>query len=685
MSLWSKLREVLFKSGASTENIKIVQIPSIQQVVSRSIEDAVRLVPFDKEKVTSRGLTYYASFSKPEWVTPAYNHVEIERIFDIEAYFARAVSKKLALFLREGGELIGNNDLRIKYVKMRLDQISRASGLPFPLLLLRTCRDLEVHANAYWLKVRKRDSSGGFPRKINGTTIEPIAGVFPLCPESVEPKVDRFGNIVAWRQLIGEEEKVYHPRDIQHFVLNQKAGYPLGVPKIVPLIDDIRVLRIIETNVNILIDKHLFPIILWRIGNDNDPVHEYADGITELEVFQTKIEGVPMEGSLVVPHRYDAKVLGVESQALDVMPYLEYFRERILAGLDISTIDVGLGSSASRSTANKLSQNLIDVVQFDQLVISNYFQYFINELLLESSFPKSSLFQGDNIVSWKFHEIDKDSKIQEFNHYIDSFLKNSITYPELRKKLGEEPLTPEEEKELYWNKFGKEIALITPIPIKSAGGNSISTKNNPTNQNGNRGGPKISKDILEDRVSSDWNLNESDPITPLFDDLVRVLQDLYAQDGWNAFPDMRSKVISSMGKAIDLFTNSLIRSVSSKYKDPLFISSIRFFAENYSAKTIGKLQTDILERLRLRRFTPQDLLSPLRFRGKFIFETETARIMNLSTFQWLQQDWERIRIHTGENCCDECKSLTKQLKQGNIAVGLPPYHPLCECRVVIKG
>jgi hypothetical protein len=641
--------------------------------------------PSSNITVSNRGLTYFNTpGATAQWVPPQYDHLEIEVLFDVESYFARATRAKLALFMKEGYEFIGANDSHVEYIRARIRQIEKASKIPFSILLNQTCRDLLVHSNAYWLKVRKEKASGGKVRQVGNKTIQPVAGYFSLPPETMNPLVDSSGNITKWKQVIYGNEKVFSLDDIVHFYTNKKEGYPLGIPSLVPVVDDIRALRSIEHSIDILIHKHLFPIILWQVGTESIPAQTFSDGSTEISIVQDLVSDMPTEGSLVVPERYDVKAVGVENKALNVEYYLNFFRERLLAGLDVSSIDVGIGSTASRSTAFSLSRNLVDIVKLQQIVIQEFSNPVIDELLLESTFSDLSVSDPEDIVRLKFHEIDKETKQAEANHLVDLFHKNAINYPELRQGIGKEVLTPEEENELWWNKFGREQALIGSVdelsgkgapPPEGSEDNSVNNKNNPENQHGKRGSSKLNKDS---------NLREEqNPILSWHKIIGAELQIRWAE-GRLRFPLAETDIITSYNLALDDFSSILHSVIRRIYRDPMKINGIYKYMDGRAQSYIWKLRNEVIRRLKEKKNTPNVVFSSLEYRTELIFKSELSLAHNISKYRWLSDNQVDMKVVGSDNPCDICKPKLTSIKWNDKLgeANIPPFHVQCQCKVV---
>jgi hypothetical protein len=687
---WFSRREKVSLSMASPDILEIIPLPSHSD--QQKIIPGLSKTPNISRTVGSRGLSYFNGWQNTrDFIPPQYDHAEVETLYDIESYFARATRAKLALFLREGYDFIGTNDNTVEYIRTRIRQIERSSGIPFSVLLLHTCRDLLVHSNAYWLKVRDPKASGGRVRKYGRTTLKPVAGYFRLPPETMIPEIDSSDNITRWKQMIGGTEKIFSTNDIVHFYTNRKGGYPLGIPSIIPAVDDIRALRSLEHNIDILIHKHLFPIVLWKVGTEQRPAQTFTDGTTEIEVVQDAVANMPTEGSLVVSERYDVSAIGVENKALRVESYLQHFKERLLAGLDVSSIDVGQGNTSSRSTAHTLSRSLVDTVKMHQITIEQFGVPVIEELLLESTFDEETILAPENTVYLKFSEIDKEAKQAEANHIVDLFHKNACTYSEMRLGIGKEVLTPEEEKELWWNKFGREQALIGSVDELSGKGanppasqnGAVANKNQPTNQNGSRGSAKLNRD---EQVRDSYSYSKRPQINPLLawhNAIGAELQVRFAKGELKmvlAESDIKTSYNVALSEILPIVTSVIRR----HYHDPERVHGLIKYMEDRVRRYILRLRNEVIRRLKESDLEPNIVFAALAYRTILIFDTELAHARNIATYRWLKRNKINMKIVSQDSPCDICKpkltiiNWNDKLGEANI----PPFHCLCSCRVV---
>lgn len=277
----------------------------------------------------------------------------INRIEDTDSYAAQAFIKKVGLMFKEGYEFVGADPKTIQYIKLRLAQISRATGTPTDDLLRSIGASLIKKSNAFLVKVRKESASGGRMRILPGTTkeVQPIAGYFLVPAETMFYEADKHGRITKWKQELPDGSYVFfRPEDVTHLYFNRKEGFIYGTPTIVPVIDDIRSLRKIEENIELLVYQHLFPLFHYQVGSDEFPAGLDEMGRDEISVAKAEIREMPSEGGLVTTHRHQIKLIGAENRSLRAEGYLDHFKKRVFSGLGISAVDMGEGECYTADT-----------------------------------------------------------------------------------------------------------------------------------------------------------------------------------------------------------------------------------------------------------------------------------------------------------------------------------------------
>ena len=313
------------------------------------------------------------------WESPEWDLAECGRILDTESYVRRAFRNKKNLFIKEGYEFVGAKPERVQYIKRRFTQMEEATKIPFKILLGTLIWSLIRTSNAFLVKVRDPKASGGRIRTLpNGRRLKPVAGYFAMSPETVRFKRDEFGKITKYSQEVyGKTKREFNPEDVIHFYYDKREGFSVGTPVIVPVKDDIRALRRVEENVELLVYQHLFPLFHYKVGTESQPAQVYSDGRDEVQEVQMKVAAMPSDGCWVTPERHSIEAVSTGSSVVAVDKVIEHLKQRIFTGLGNSSVDMGEGGTANRSTAATMSRNLIDDTKADQKELATQFEAFI--------------------------------------------------------------------------------------------------------------------------------------------------------------------------------------------------------------------------------------------------------------------------------------------------------------------
>jgi hypothetical protein len=385
------------------------------------------------------------------FVPSEYNLIEISLIEDGESYVRQAFQKKTSLMFKEGEVYTGLNQDTIGYVKNRIKQIEYVTGIPWRTLLRQTGKELISKSNFFWVKVRKEKHSGG-DKGVKRS--KPIAGYFPMGAENVYIKKDEYGKVIEYQQRLPNNKiRDFKPEDVIHFRCDVKPGFTFGTPKIVPVIPDIQALRRLEENVEILFYQTLFPVFQYKVGTESKPATTLTlqDGtvIDEVSYVRQQIQNMPTEGGIVTPERHSIEYIGANGQIPNYQPVLQYFKSRVLAGLGISSLDIGDGDTSNRSTADSLSKALIDSVKDYQSVMEDIINSeIITELLLEADFNFDPLIE-DNFVALKFREIDIEEQMKKNVNAQLLYNSDMLDINESREIIGYQPLEKWQEKLMF--------------------------------------------------------------------------------------------------------------------------------------------------------------------------------------------------------------------------------------------
>ncbi len=419
-------------------------------------------------KVGSTGVVYGSvgsTISRTTFERSEYNLGEVSKVMDVEAYVRQAFGKHVELCLKEGYDLSSRNDEATRYIERRLKEMAEVSGTTFDMLLRSITQNMIAYSNSFIVKVRDQARSSGQPiKRLVGEPLIPIAAYFPLDVTSIQIKRDLHGKVLRYKQNVPGNPKApeLRPENIVHFYYDRKEGLAFGTPYIIPALDDIRSLRRMEENVEMLIVQHLFPLYQYKVGTEANPAETYDDGTTEVDVVKDQVENMPTEGSIVTPERHEITNLGAEGKDLEASKYLEYFEKRVLDGLGISEIALGRGGTANRATASTIDKMMQDRCKDFQDVIEGFVNEFIlKELLYEGGFTIDS--EEENFVKLKFKEIDIDNMLKVENHSVFKYEHDAITETELRELLGHDPVSDEQRQDMYFERITKPKAIIMAI------------------------------------------------------------------------------------------------------------------------------------------------------------------------------------------------------------------------------
>lgn len=466
------------------------------------------------KKVNGRAMPY-ADRHRGNWFKPEYELTELQIAQDTDSFLFKAIQKKVHRFVLAGWEFVGNDKETVSYIKRRLREIETVSGQPFDLLMTNLAHDLIRYSNCAWVKVRNKDASTGEVRNYKGKKLEPVAGYFILPFETLWFKIKRNGEIkkVLQEQPNTGETKEFFPEDVVHFYTNKKPGFTMGTPELLPVLEDIALLRRLEENIEQMIDANLHPLFHYTVGNDNMPERYGPDGVKESDLVRNTIEYMPSGGIFVSDHRHKIEAIGSEGKALKINEYLDYFKKRVYTGLGVSAIDMGEGDSANRSTANTLSKIAIQDVEALQSAVKTFIQsYIINELLIEGGYEEA-IYDEDRYVQIKFGSVDKEEKSKEENQTIQLWLNKLISQKEARKRIGERPVGKEFVEDNYYKLYEEKLVLLKlGLKAEKESGEKKLSENiaRPENQHGKREAPKFNSDAVNllESIKKEENLDK---------------------------------------------------------------------------------------------------------------------------------------------------------------------------------
>ena len=164
-------------------------------------------------------------------------------------------------------------------------------------------------------------------------------------------------------------------------------------------------------------------------------------------------------GGITTSERVEVKAIGSESLALRVESYLEYFKDRVMLGLGVSDIDMGIGDSSGKATGQIISQTLKEAVINKQDAIAEFVTNFLLKPLLVESGRYEAEYEipEEDLVKFRFNHVDQDARIKIESHILNMFNSGLLSINEARAEIGYKEIS---DKEI--SRIGKDKEMILP-------------------------------------------------------------------------------------------------------------------------------------------------------------------------------------------------------------------------------
>lgn len=641
----------------------------------------------------------------------------VEGALSKDSYVAESVRKHKELLLKGGYHLRWRNEQAYLYLQQRLAYMEAATGIPTNLLFQGIIDDLTRYGNCFIIKARAKKGVG-LPPGIPATPIlpakEPIAGYFRMSPATVTIERDEYGHAKRYKQVSGNEEKEFAEHDIIHIHLDKMAGKAFAEPYFAPAIEDVRLLRKIEENVAILLYKHIFPLIMYKVGIA-EPGKEATQ--EEIDNAQDQLDSLSNDSGIVLPERH--VIEGLKVDVIDVKPYLAYFEDRALAGLDLSKIDIGRGDTANRNTADAMSSQKVDRVKgWQQQIAPQIDKWLIDELLIEGGFDP--LINSEFDIDFVFNEIENEKKMALENHATQLWTNNGITFEEYRQELGRDPSA--DEGRLFVNMIGEiqsqqTINQSTAAAAAKAENGTVANRNQPENQHGKKPAAKEGSNVsIEFKENKSYNLSES--TTKSLKILENLLEEALFDIKQYANATISGKIKSNVAPLSNGLLERKFLTATRSAINGLLIEGSDIYLTEFSHATRGNIRRQNEFILEYASEWYEKLSKDVKKDTDQIFEEDTSAAYKLSMIQVkieryrgrIQQFVDYIGHKTvnygylltasynqeeslyieSDNGCGYCKTMadtriaTKFLsdyEEKALFYKLPPYHSNCKCQI----
>ena len=638
-----------------------------------------------------------------------YSLTEIQNAIKSDSYIKRFVTDYSQLIFKAGYNIVGENDAAAEYIRKRLRLMSFMTNESFDNLMIEIGNDLVAYSNAFLVKSRT-DFNG---INLSDLTINPVydnkavGGYFRIDPSTIEIQRDTNGVIKTYQQTLGNDTVKFKPTDVIHFYIDKEPSNAFGTPRIASALEDVKMLRRIEGNVERLIYRCLFPITQMKVGI---PQQGMMATDQEIKEAQQVVEQLVDDGLIITNEKVEFKNLGANNVALNAEPYLNYFEKRVFSALYLSTSMMGRGGV--KQDADSMEEQVHDAVKYFQKSISNFIQNnLFNELLLEGGF-NPILNEGD-IVYFVFNEINLETKVKVENHYLNQYQGNAITFEELRQELGRRAdnislddvyanaVTQKNKMDLVWAGKGMLTPDGTASPEngdpkaadKSSDENKkISNTDQPENQHG-----KSSVNIKEFKESAD----DRNKITKKNIDIYKknfsviynkfqamrndVCDDVKNQDAFT-IPLTRESIMKMlekyMEKELTAGYKKAIRDCGNKSPDFTFdIQTVNIVKE--TKNTIDEIFKEISKRIKKceTREEKESVFNSLEYRLRFLTEYTVSKAYwyaYVKTCNALGK--EKVYVDFGNS--EDKKSHKNVIDTKHFSLDdIPPFHAYCSCKI----
>lgn len=348
----------------------------------------------------------------------------------LDGILRRAVNIYVEQILKNGFEINSQNDKIQQHVSRRMKEIEYFTGISRYELLSQICTQLVTYGNAYVIKSRaNKTSKFGKSYRLYGRENYPIVGLFVADASTMEVGLNDKGDVTTYKQRLRGESSEWDERDVIHLTYNKIPGTLTGQSHLIPVLDDVRALRKLEEEIEILGFQYSIPLYLYKVGTKDVPP---APG--EVDEVSRAIANMPSYGMLVIPGHHDVTIPANANNVMDIIKYVEHFKSRIYGGLGVSPVAMGQSDTSNRNTAQVSDVAMQTITKSYQQIVRNKFELdLFREFLLDGGYKSI-----DDEIEFKFPEIDVETQVKIETHIISKWQNNIITRTEARNEMDYE-------------------------------------------------------------------------------------------------------------------------------------------------------------------------------------------------------------------------------------------------------
>ena len=423
---------------------------STDLTLSGDVSDATIKDPslkFSKPKYV-KNVNYNKMLHNVEFEDSEYDLSTIANAVQIDGLLNRSVNIFVEQINKNGYDFVVPDTKLQEHINNRLREIELFTNQKHTELINGISRQLVTYGNAYVIKSRKNSvSKYGKSYKLFNRTVQPIVGLFLADATTMKIGLNNANQVTYYKQTIAGNERIFKADDVIHLTYNKIPGLLTGRSSIVSILDDVRALRKLEEEAEILGFQYAVPLYLYKVGSDNHPA---APG--EVDSVAMEINHMNTYGIMCVPHTHNIETVTNNNDPIDIIKYVEHFKKRVYSGLGLSAAVMGESDTSNRNTAEASYLSMQSITKSYQQIISDKLGLeFVKELILDAGYNPSRF-----EYEVRFKEIDLEATIKKETHLLQKYQGNLITLTEAR--LGLEMESKVDEKDLYLNKIQIPLA-----------------------------------------------------------------------------------------------------------------------------------------------------------------------------------------------------------------------------------
>lgn len=308
----------------------------------------------------------------------------------------------------------------------------------------------------------------------------------PLYPELLYPPDVTIMYDIKRDKIIGYtyDRYVFKPERIIHVTLAKFPGYFYGNSILSATVEDVKVLRLLEQQAEIMSVLYSSPQIFLKVGTPTIPAGRppndlldrpmMIDALTEDDLVREgrRLESSEPHSLKIIPY-YDEPVAISPEAPIDLEPFLKHFKNRVYQALGIDPVILGDPQGANRDTSVIGESATNKRIEYIARLWQRYINFIINDIFM-SEVPYTEP------VYVHLPKIDTTDYMARIRLGLNLYQNGIITNDEMRRLyLGYDPLSDDE---LARTIFGLTGRLVINT-------NEIESQLSPENQYGRQMAP----------------------------------------------------------------------------------------------------------------------------------------------------------------------------------------------------